>query len=367
MNAQQELPKLRTGYNPMAEAMRQGTRLINAYAAWLDLSEKDIDIATLEKEEVMRMGHISLYRYTPLVEKKHDTPILVVYSQIGRFTMLDLQPDRSLIRNMLNEGYEVYLIDWGHPGRAERWMTFEDYVEDCIGSSVDYMCEACDVDQVSLLGICEGGVFSTCFAALHPERIKALALTVTPIDFHADLDAPAEDMQGQISRWVQKMSEEDIDAYGHLPGEITGLFFLAMTPIKSLTKYNWDLPNALSGKREDVINFFRMEKWLADRPDHPGEAGRQWLMNLYQRNELIKGEFMIGENRVDLTKLSMPVLNVIALRDHIVPPPTSRPLRNFVPAENYEELEFDVGHIGTFVSKRACRALSDKLAEFLAD
>jgi len=354
-------------YKPMAEVLQHGTRLVNAYASWLDISEKEVDIATLEKEEVLRMGHIRLYRYTPIVEKKHATPLLVVYSQIGRFTMLDLQPDRSLIRNMLQAGYEIYLIDWGHPGRAERWMTFEDYVEDCIGSSVDYMCDECGVKQVSLLGICEGGVFSACFAALHPARVKNLALAVTPIDFHADLDAPAEDMQGQISRWVQKMSEQDIDAFGHLPGEITGLFFLSMTPVKSLTKYNWDLPHALSGKREDVLNFFRMEKWLADRPDHPGEAGRQWLFNLYQRNELIKGKFMIGENTVDLSRLSMPVLNVIALRDHIVPPPTSRPLSNFVPAENYQELEFDVGHIGTFVSKRTNRALSDKLAVFLAD
>ncbi len=362
MNSMQPI---RTSYNPLAEATRYSTKMLKAYTTWLGIKDEDIEIGTMPKQSVLRLGHITLYRYAPTSDKRRATPLLIVYSQIGRFTMMDLQPDRSLIRNLLDEGYDVYLIDWGHPGRAERWMTFEDYVEDCIGSCIDQIVEQTGVEQVSLLGVCEGGVFSTCYAALHPERIKALALAVTPVDFHADLESTDGSLPGQISRWVQRMSADDIDAYGKLPGELTGMFFLAMTPVKSLTKYNWDLPDALSGDPEEVKNFFRMEKWLADRPDHPGEAGRQWLINLYQQNELIKGEFRIGDHIVDLNKLTMPILNVIALKDHIVPPPTSRPLREYVGSDQYEELELNVGHIGTFVSNRANRALSEKLAEFL--
>jgi polyhydroxyalkanoate synthase len=357
----------KTPYNPVAEALQHNTRYLNACAAWLGITQDEIEIGKMPKQSVLQLGHIVLYRYEATAPKQHKTPLFIVYSQIGRFTMMDLQPDRSLIRNLLDAGYDVYLIDWGHPGRAERWMNFEDYIEDCIGNCIDYICDTHDVDQVSLLGICEGGVFSTCYAALHPERIKSLALAVTPIDFHADLDPANKEQPGMISRWVSRMSADDIDAYGQLPGEIIGMFFMAMTPVKSMTKYNWDLPNALSGDREQVLNFFRMEKWLADRPDHPGEAGRQWLINLYKQNELVKGEFLVGDKRVDLHQISMPVLNVIALQDHIVPPVTARALRGFIPPAQYLELELDVGHIGTFVSKKANRTLSTKLAEFLAD
>lgn len=352
-------------YNPLAEAAGYSTKMIKAYTTWLGMRDDEIEIGAMPKDTVLQMGHISLYRYRPTSEQQHETPVLIVYSQIGRFTMMDLQPDRSLIRNLLDAGYEVYLIDWGHPGRAERWMTFEDYVEDCIGSAIEFICDHSAQEKVSLLGVCEGGVFSTCYAALHPEKIAALALTVTPIDFHADLNSAEGGLPGQISRWVQRMSDDDIDAYGQLPGELTGMFFLAMTPVKSLIKYNWDLPDSLSGNEDEVKNYFRMEKWLADRPDHPGEAGRQWLINLYQKNELVNGEFLVGERKIDLGKLTMPVLNVIALKDHIVPPATSRPLKEHIGTDRYEELELNVGHIGTFVSRRANRTLSDKLAEFL--
>ena len=69
-----------------------------------------------------------------------------------------------------------------------------------------------------------------------------------------------------------------------------------------------------------LLNFLRMEKWLADRPDHPGEAAKQWLKDLYQANQLVKGEFQLDGKLVDLKKITMPVLNIFAQEDHIIPP-----------------------------------------------
>ena len=75
-----------------------------------------------------------------------------------------------------------------------------------------------------------------------------------------------------------------------------------------------------------LLNFLRMEKWIADRPHHPGEAAKQWLKDLYQDNKLINGEFKLNGRTVDLGNITMPVLNVFAKDDHIIPPATSQAL-----------------------------------------
>ena len=142
----------------------------------------------------------------------------------------------------------------------------------------------------TLLGICEGGVFTTCYAALHPEKVKNLVITITPIDFHADVKDKAAH-HGFLNVWTRSLDPEDIDnlvdTYGVLPGEFMSSVFSMMTPMRSLTKYNVDLIDVVDDEAK-FMNFLRMEKWLADRPHHPGEAAKQWLKELYQENRLVE-------------------------------------------------------------------------------
>ena len=123
---------------------------------------------------------MTLHHYRPLAEKKVATPVLIVYGLIGRYTMADLQEDRSLVRNLLKLGVDLYVVDWGNPSRADRWLTLDDYIDGYLADCVQVICERHGIDKVSLLGICEGGVFTTCYAALHPETVKSLVLTITP-------------------------------------------------------------------------------------------------------------------------------------------------------------------------------------------
>jgi polyhydroxyalkanoate synthase len=184
------------------------------------------------------------------------------------------------------------------------------------------------VKRVNVLGVCEGGVFATAFAALEPERINTLTLTITPIDFHADM---VEEHLGHgfINVWTRSISAEDVDrlfdANGNLPGEFMAAIFNQMSPLRSLLKYNLDLLDIVDDEQR-LMNWLRMEKWIADRPDHPGEAARQWLKDLYQQNKLVQNEWELDGRRVDLGNIRMPVLNVYAKDDHIIPPATSRAL-----------------------------------------
>src|SRR6185369_13788854 len=187
------------------QRLQQGRELLDR------TRDKDVQIATTPKREVWRQDKAVLYHYTPMAKKKTvSTPVLVVYGLVGRYTMADLQEDRSLIRNLLLQGVDLYVVDWGNPTRGDRWLKLEDYIDGYLGECVDFIRAKHKIPAVSLLGICEGGVFTTCYAARNPKKVKSLTLTITPIDFHAgSKDAPLH--HGLIGLWARSMSKTDVD------------------------------------------------------------------------------------------------------------------------------------------------------------
>ncbi|WP_170386304.1 class III poly(R)-hydroxyalkanoic acid synthase subunit PhaC [Ruegeria atlantica] len=334
------------------------------------VKEADVDVGATPKTPIHAQDKITLHHYDPLDGVKAKTgPVLIVYGLIGRYTMADLQEDRSLVRNLLARGVDLYVVDWGHPTRADQNLTLDDYVDWYLDDCVDAICAHAGVDAVTLLGICEGGVFSTLYAAQHPEKVKNLILTITPIDFHGD-EEDADETHGFINLWTRNLEDEDIrlliDAFGNLPGEIMASVFQMMTPVRTLTKYNLDLIEAASDEKR-LLNFLRMEKWLADRPHHPGAAALQWLIELYKENRLIKGTFEMSGQTIDLENITMPVLNVYALQDHIIPPPCSKALEKYVGTPDYTEIALPGGHVGVYVSGKSQGIVGDGVFDWLME
>ena len=104
------------------------------------IKDEDVQIATADKEVVFREDKTTLYRYKPTAKRTLKVPVLVAYGQIGRYTMTDLQEDRSMLRNLLALGVDVYAVDWGSPTRGDRWLTFEDYVDTYLHDCVEHIC-----------------------------------------------------------------------------------------------------------------------------------------------------------------------------------------------------------------------------------
>ena len=330
----------------------------------------EVQVGTTPKDLVFEIDKVRLFRYRPLADRACGAaPVLVAYGMVGRYTMADLQPDRSLIRNLLAQGLTVYVVDWGSPNRADRWLSFEDYVEDYLGGCVQHILREHGIASLNLLGICEGGVLTMCYAALHPAEVRNLVLTITPVDFHADR-AEARPDRGFINLWTRSVDEGDIqrviDSYGYVPGKFMGLVFSMITPAKTLTKYNLDLAEVFEDE-DKLRNFLRMEQWLADRPHHPGEAGRDFFIRMYQRNELAEGRFTIGDRPVKLSALTMPVLNIYALEDHIIPPPCSQALGKLVGTRDYSELALPGGHVGVFVSGKSQGIVGSHVVKWLEE
>jgi polyhydroxyalkanoate synthase len=136
-----------------------------------------------------------------------------------------------------------------------------------------------------------------------------------------------------------------------------------MNPVSNLAKYTIDLIDVLDDDAK-LLNFLRMERWIADRPDQPGEVFRQWFKDLYQGNKLVRNELVLGDRTVDLRSITMPVLNIYATGDTIIPVSCSRGVGRHFGTKDYTEVAVPGGHIGTFVGGKAQKILAPTLADW---
>ena len=164
----------------------------NLYAALAAASHSAAGYS--QKQAVWQSGKLRLYRYQPIARPTSAVPLLIVYALVNRPYMMDLQEDRSLIRGLLAAGLDVYLIDWGYPDGADRFTTLADYIDDFLAGCVEEILRLHGLDALNILGVCQGGVFSLCYSALHPQKVRNLITMVTPVDFHTPADL--------LSKWV---------------------------------------------------------------------------------------------------------------------------------------------------------------------
>ncbi len=351
------------GLKEMAELSKRAAAVAAQFA---DIRDGDIDVATTPRETILEINGRTLYRIAAGAPTRVETPILVLYAMVGSWQILDLQPDRSFLRTLAETGSTVYVVDWGHPTPADQFDDFSDLVNIYIDGFVDAIRDRHGIARINLLGICQGGVLSLCYAALHGEKIRNLVTCVTPVDFHADrCDEHVE--RGFMNVWTRNLDAQDIDlmvdTIGNVPGGVGGVLFSMMTPFRSLAKYNLTLLD-VGQDRDKLMNFLRMEKWLADRPDHTGASARQWLKDLYQDNKLYAGTFEIAGRRVDLGAITMPVLNFYTETDHIIPAPATKAMAGVIGATDYTEAPLTGGHIGVFVSRGQAK-FSDRILGWL--
>jgi polyhydroxyalkanoate synthase len=330
-------------------------RATNLYAALA--AAKHCAAGCSEKHAVWQSGKVKLYRYQPIARPASAAPLLIVYALVNRPYMMDLQEDRSLIRGLLAQGLDVYLIDWGYPDGADRFTTLADYINDHVAGCVEHILKAHRLDALNVLGVCQGGVLSLCFSALHSQRVNNLITMVTPVDFHTRADL--------LSKWVRKIDVAAWVGDGNVSGDTLNQLFLSLMPFR-LTQQKYVDLMAGSPDRERVENFMRVEQWIFDSPDQAGAAFREFVTWFYQENRLMQNRLEISGRKVDLRTLNIPILNLIGKRDHLVPPDASLALQKLVGSKDYTALELDLGHIGMYISARAQHEVPAAIAKWLA-
>ena len=321
------------------------------------LSEQEY--ANTPREAIYREDKLTVWHMKGNTKPAAKVPTLIVYALVNTVWMTDLQDDRSLVRNLLAQGEDVYLIDWGYPDGADRWLTLDDYLNGYLDRCIDVLRKRHDLDAINLLGICQGGTFSLCYTAMHPEKVKNLVTMVTPVDFRTP--------DNMLSQWVQNLNVDlFVDTLGNVPAELMNWVYLMLKPLRLNQQKYVSMVDILDNPAE-LKNFLRMERWIFDSPDQAGEAFRQFIKDFYQQNKLIKGDLLIGKQPVDLGMITQPVLNIYANQDHLVPPDASRPRGRHVGTKDYTELAFKGGHIGIYVSGRAQREVAPAIHQWLRE
>jgi polyhydroxyalkanoate synthase len=330
-------------------------KLSKGYKSLSDLGE--IHVGVSEKEAVYQEDNIVLYHFKSRTKNQNPVPLLIVYALVNRPYIADLQEGRSIIQGLLDQGVDVYLIDWGYPVSADKYLTLDDYINGYIDRCVDVICEKYNRKNINLLGICQGGVFSLCYTAMYQKKVKNLITTTTPVDFHTKQDL--------LSHIVKKIDiDQIVDTLGNIPGEMLNATFLTLKPYTLMGQKYISLVKILDDK-EKLMNFMRMEKWIFDSPDLVGEAYREFIKQFYQQNRLIRGTVKIGNDIIDLSKIIIPILNIYARDDLLVPPDASIALKSYVNSKDYQSLEFPGGHIGIYVSRKAQNIISQNISVWL--
>lgn len=341
--------------NLLNELSDMNSKLIKGYENLNKIEE--IDIATSPKTAVYSEDKMVLYRYDRDTEPTFKTPILIVYALVNTYKMLDIQPDRSYIRNLLDAGHDIYLIDWGMPTKADKYISMDDYINGYINNCVDFVRKKHRLEKINILSICQGGTFSVIYASLYPQKIKNLVTHVTPIDFSTN--------DGLLFRWAKDMDFDTlVQGYeGLIPGDFLNQGFDSLKPMMKLQKQQ-ALAASLDSE-EKLVSFLRMEKWIAESPDQTGACFLQFMKDLYQGNKLIKGELEVGGKKVNLKNLTCSLLNIYATEDHLVPPAATIPLNDYVGTKDKELYSFKGGHIGVFVGSRSQKELAPAVNEWL--
>lgn len=318
----------------------------------------ETDISTTPHEVVYEEDRVKLKYYRP--EKiTTKAPLLVVYALINRETMLDLQPRRSVIENFLNQGVEVYLIDWGYPTRKDQFLTIGDHVNGYMDNIVDFIRAEKGIPKVNIMGICMGGVFSIIYSALHADKVKNLVTTVTPTNFDTD--------KGLLNIWMKNTDAQLLgDAYSNMPGDIMNLGFLLLNPARLVIDKYVGFLNNMDNKNY-VENFVRMEKWIFDSPDVPAATFKEFICKCFKQNLLIQSKMTIDGERVDLKNITMPVINFYGKFDHLVPPEACDQFTSKVGSNDTEDICFNTGHIGIYVSSKCQQEFAPKIAGWLRE
>ena len=259
----------------------------------------DYEVAQTPADVVYSEGKMKLLHYHRNVKKNrvHGTPVLIVYALINRHIMLDLEPGRSFVQNLLNEGLDIYIIDWGYPTGADRYLTLDDYLNYYLDKAVEQIKTDGAIEKINLMGVCMGGTFNVIYTALHPEKVKNLITLATPTDFDID--------DALLFLWAKKFDVDKIvDVLGNLPGDLANYLYLLVTPVDAVNKYVRFVDNIENKKQ--VSTFLRMEKWIFDSPDMSGAVFREYIGKLFQKNLLIKNSLRSNDQKVDLKNMRNP-------------------------------------------------------------
>lgn len=323
----------------------------------------DAPVGLTPKDAVWSLNKATLYRYRPTkpASERWKVPLLLVYALINKPYIFDLRPGQSFVEYLRDEGFDVYLLDWGEPGPEDADTTFMDHSAEYLPRAVRRVLRLSGARELSLLGYCMGATMAVAYAALFPEApIRNLITLTLPLDY--------SHTQGDIfAAWFDPRYF-DLDAFLEHLGNVPHGFILQgaklLKPMENFITTYQILERKLED--EDAVKSWQViHRWTHDGQDVPREVFREWVRDIVRGNKLVKGEMKARGRRANLANIRAPLLNVIADKDHIIPPENSKSLMHLVSSEDKHLEVISGGHVGIMAGRAARYKLWPKIAAWL--
>ena len=327
------------------------------------LSARDAPVGVTPRELVWRKNKAHLYRYQRQTPPKHRTPVFLVLPLINRAYILDLRPGASFVEHLLQEGFDVFLLDWGIPGDEDGAIDISTLLTSYLPRATRKASEAAGYVPLTVLGYCIGGTLAACYTALYPKEpveVRNLVLFTTPIDFSDAGKFGALTKKGVFP--VEKLTS----TLPLVPGQMPDLGSKLLNPLPTTIGTYMRLWDRLGDNGFDIAGWQAMYRWVNEGVPFPSAAYRQWITEFYQDNKLVRGRLHINGRVVSLADIHCPLLNVCASADEIAPRPTTQAIMNLTSSTDAEEIVLQGGHVGIVVGRAARFALWPRVTDWLA-
>jgi polyhydroxyalkanoate synthase subunit PhaC len=311
------------------------------------------------KSVIWQRGPAKLYRYRARTTAQHPVPLLIVHSLISRSYILDLIPGNSFVEYLLDQGFDVYLTDWGVPSEADARLSLDDYVLDFLPRMVQAVLRESEAEELSMLGYCMGGLLTLLYAATHPDSpVRNVLSLATPVDF---------DHLGLQGIWGRSVNADRlVDSFGNIPAELIKNSFRMLKPASEFSPVRYI---GLWQNVEDdrfIEQFRAFDRWTQEHIPFAGETFRQTSADLVKGNKLVRGGMEMRGIPVDLKNITRSFLAIAAEGDHIVPMAATDKQIDLVGSEDKEFLTLPGGHVGLVAGRGARKVLWPKVASWLA-
>ena len=300
------------------------------------------DLGTTPGKVVLRNHLLEVLHYTPTRDKVFETPIVIVTPWINKYYILDLNAKKSMVKFLVDQGFDVYVTSWKNPTADMRDVTFDDYLTEGIGQIIETARGIAGSAKVHAVGYCIGGAALATWMAwanAHYEKkdvpVETVTLLTTLVDYHKPGDIEVFLDESSI-KWLEKSMAEK----GFLDGkEMASAFRLLRS--NSLV-WHYVVRGYLFGETPPPFDVLF---WNMDATRMPAAMHSWYLRNLYLENLLIKKDalHLAGEN-IDLGRISQPLYAVSAEDDHIAPWRQTFRVNNFVASSRRYVLSSS-GHI----------------------
>ncbi|MBF5003182.1 poly-beta-hydroxybutyrate polymerase N-terminal domain-containing protein [Diaphorobacter sp. NR2-3-3-1] len=293
------------------------------------------DVAVTPGKVVFRNHLIELIHYAPLTAKVHPEPVLIVPSCIMKYYILDLSPHNSMVKYLLEQGHQVYMISWRNPNASDRHLAIEDYLSTGVLAAMQAVGEVGDARRIHAMGYCLGGTFLSIVAAtlgrierqkaeghapafnakqerLIPDHLPQLA-SCTLLAAQTDFSEPGElgvfIDEDQLATLRQKMN-----AKGYMSGKDMGGSFQFLSSRDLVWSRN--MRRYLLGEAEAS---FDLMSWNADQTRLPADMHAEYLSAMFLDNALACGKYHFAGSAVALMDINVPLFVVATKRDHVAP------------------------------------------------